>query len=81
MGMITFSHMMNRANIYDSNVTSSTIDIYFTATNFEEDDQEGNDDSSLIRFEFFEILVRIARGKYVDTGKIPDLPTATEKLI
>ena len=45
------------------------MDIYFTATNFEEDDQEGNDDRALIRFEFLEILIRIVRGKYVETKK------------
>ena len=53
----------------DSHLTASVVDIYFTATNFEEDDQEGNDDRALIRFEFLEILIRIVRGKYVETKK------------
>jgi hypothetical protein len=36
------------------------IDRIFIATNLEEEEQEGNDDRSLCRFEFFEIIVRMA---------------------
>ena len=32
----------------------------FKETNIEEDDQDQNDDYALIRFEFIEMLVRIA---------------------
>ena len=69
------------AKIIDKNITASILDIYFAATNFEEDDQEGNDDLALIRFEFFEILVRIVRGKYVETKKMKSLSAGLEKLL
>ena len=52
----------------DKNVNSGVIDMYFKATNFEETDQDNNDDFALNRFEFLEILIRIARGKYMDFG-------------
>ena len=45
------------------------IDTYFKATNFEEVVYDSNASDSLVRFEFLEILVRIARGKYIETGK------------
>jgi hypothetical protein len=58
------------------------IDTYFKATNFEEGgDQEGNDDLSLVRFEFLEIWARIARGKFLDTGKVATMSEALELLI
>jgi hypothetical protein len=49
-------------------VRATEIDLAFIATNFEEEDQEGNDDASLCRFEFFEILLRLANNKYLQPG-------------
>ena len=63
-----FFFFCQNAGIVDKNVNSSIIDMYFKATNFEEIDQDNNDDFALNRFEFMEILVRIAKGKYMDFG-------------
>ena len=57
------------------------IDRIFIATNFEEEEQEGNDDRSLCRFEFFEIIVRMARQKYCDNLGVPSIKTAVEELL
>ena len=57
------------------------LDTYFKATNFEEEDQDGNDDNALVRFEFLEIIVRIAQCKFIEYGTMTDLAEATEKLI
>lgn len=66
----------------DKYLNSQIIDMYFVATNYEEGgEQEGNDDRSLCRFEFFEILIRIARGKYVETKKETNLLLAFDKLL
>ena len=40
-----------------------------------------NDDQALCRFEFFEILVRIAKGKYVDTGEEKNIANALSILL
>ena len=40
-----------------------------------------NDDNALCRFEFIEMIVRIAKGKYMDYGKEESLSFAVEKLI
>ncbi len=37
------------AGILDKKLTSSVLDGYFTATNFEEEDQDNNDDNAIIR--------------------------------
>jgi hypothetical protein len=57
------------------------IDRIFIATNFEEEEQEGNDDRSLCRFEFFEIIVRMARQKYCENLGVPSMKTAVEELL
>ena len=72
---------MKHANLCDEKITPSILDIYFASTNFEETDQEGNDDRALIRFEFLEILVRIVRGKYIETKKLKTIAEGLEKLL
>ena len=62
-------------------LTSTDIDRIFIATNFEEEDLEQNDDNSLVRFEFLEILVRIAKCKYYDKKKTRSITEALERLI
>ena len=57
------------------------MNLAFAATNFEEEEQEYNDDRNLIRFEFFEMLVRIARTKFFDTGQTETLAAGLEKII
>ena len=52
--------------IVDKSLTSQDIDRIFIATNFEEEDLEENDDNSLCRFEFMEIIARCAKTKYFD---------------
>jgi hypothetical protein len=64
-----FFTFCKKSGLVDEYMHSGIIDTYFIATNFEEEDQDNNDDLALNRFEFLEILVRIARGKYVETGK------------
>ena len=65
----------------DKSLTQQDIDRIFIATNFEEEDLEENDDSSLCRYEYFEILVRIAKTKYVENGSMTSISEACEKLI
>ena len=72
---------MKHANLCDEKITPSILDIYFASTNFEETDQEGNDDRALIRFEFLEILVRIVRGKYIETKRLKTVAEGLEKLL
>ena len=52
----------------DKKLHQGIFDGYWKATNFEVEDQVNNDDNKLNRFEFLEILLRIAKGKYIDFG-------------
>ena len=60
------------ANIPDKNVTRGILNSILAATNFEEYSDTFNDDRDLIRYEFFEMMVRIAHAKYVKAGTITE---------
>lgn len=70
-----------RAGILDKKLNSAAVQTYFKASNFEEVEQENNDDNALCRFEFMEILVRCAKGKYLDNSKDKSLYNAVKRLI
>lgn len=62
-------------------MTTQDIDRIFIATNYDEAAQSDNDESSLCRYEFFEIICRMAKTKYVESGKVKRVSDAIEKLI
>ena len=64
-----FYKFCEKARIPDRRLNRGVIDTYFVATNFEKDQMDGNSDSALCRFEFLEILVRLAKAKYIEFGK------------
>lgn len=57
---------MQKTNFFDGKVKSSDVDRIFIATNFNPNDQgiDNNPRKALVRFEFMEILVRLAHEKY-----------------
>jgi hypothetical protein len=57
------------------------IDSIFITTNFEEVDMENNPDRYLCRYEFFEIIVRIAKEKYLKSRTCKTLIEAVGKLL
>ena len=57
--------------------TMQTIDRVFIATNVELVEQEDNPDRDLCRFEFYEIIVRMAGAKYKDSGAANSWDQAT----
>lgn len=59
----------------------SVIDRLFIATNVELFDMVENADRALCRFEFYEIIVRIAQSKLVELGYYSSISQATEALI
>ena len=69
IGQLEFHQFCQDAGIFDSHFTPRVLDIAFAAVNFEEEEQDGNDDRALIRFEFSEILVRMVKTKYIETKK------------
>lgn len=57
------------------------MDRVFVAVNYEEEDLSQNDDNSLVRFEFMEIIVRMAKIKFFQQGKCDSVAEATEMMI
>lgn len=62
-----FHKLCNLWQIKDDNLKVADIDRAFIATNVELEEQKANDDLALCRFEFFEIIVRMAKMKLFDT--------------
>ena len=63
---LDFTNFCLKWNVYDDYLKGSDVDRIFIATNVELEDQEGNDDRSLCRFEFYEIITRMAKRKYLE---------------
>ena len=69
INMLTFSQFCENCKIFDKNFNIATADRLFIAANFNDyGEVAGNSTKELIRFEFLEIIVRIAKAKYIDTG-------------
>lgn len=63
---MNFAHL---SKIIDGKaVTEESVIVLFIAANYELEDQGDNPDQALIRFEFIELLVRIAIEKYKKSG-------------
>lgn len=73
-----YQKFCQHADVFDDSLKFVDLQIAFVATNVElgEEDQEGNDDRNLCRFEFIEILIRIARYKFLDSGKVTSFSEA-----
>jgi hypothetical protein len=67
--MNDFTIFARKAKFIDKYLNQSSLDRLFIASNFELEDQEDNPDTALIRFEFIELLMRIAVEKYKKPGK------------
>lgn len=63
MGWLDFTNqcLAGAWDIVDKQLTTGDVDRAFIATNFEEVELEGNDDRDLCRYEFCEIMVRMAK--------------------
>ena len=76
MCQVGFARFCKEFGICDSHVQIHDIDRLFIGTNVEIEDQPGNPDRGLCRFEFFEVLIRIASLKYLETGQSRTLVSA-----
>ena len=65
----------------DKYCTVATIDRAFIATNVEIEDLEDNPDRDLCRYEFYEIIARIADEKYRKSKICSTLPEAVEMIL
>jgi hypothetical protein len=71
-----FVSSCHKWKVIDSDLTSMDIDRIFIATNYEEEDLEDNEDNSLCRYEFMEIMCRMAKSKYCQSGSCKSVAEA-----
>jgi hypothetical protein len=76
-----FHKLCNIWKIKNENLSVADIDRLFIATNVEIEEQETNEDLTLCRFEFHEIIVRIAKTKFFDKRAFPTLWESLEFLL
>ena len=57
------------------------MDTIFKASNYNEDENDENPSSELCRYEFIEILVRMAKMRFLDRRQAGDLEEALEMLL
>ena len=67
--------------VLDKNLTPTDVDRIFIATNFEEEELEENDDNSLCRFEFMEIVARMAKTKFFEKGICSTVWESCQKIL
>ena len=64
--------ILQLAGIKTKSITSSTLDTLYYSTNYQTEDDCFNDSKQLVRYEFFEILVRIAKHIYITNGDLEE---------
>lgn len=82
--MISFTNYTRRCNFISPNLQQTDIDRQFIASNVELGllpKSEDNPDKSLLRYEWFEILVRIANEKYKRHKEAETFVGALEMLV
>ena len=67
---MVFGEFCRKCGLFDKKFGMSDADRLFISANFDPTANEGGDNSAseLIRFEFLEVLVRIVRVKFIETG-------------
>ena len=67
IGWFDFNTFCDKCQLLDNrNLNKATIDICFVAVNVDEDDLDDNPAQELCRYEFLEVIVRMALYKYKD---------------
>ena len=84
-----YSDWLDDCNITEANnvpqCNRAALDRVFIVTNREDDQEDNtadaNDDRALMRFEFLEIIIRIAIAKFIDTKKTDSVTAAVKRLL
>ena len=78
---LDFSNFIETLNVIDGRTNLSTIDRLFITTNLEEEEVADNPNRSLCRYEFWEVLVRIAGQKFKEQKICDNYLDAFEKFL
>ena len=81
IGQMVFTDICNEANLIDSTFRLADIDFHLKGALFQEVRNPRSPPNSLVRFQFMEILVRVALDKYFKTGICETQSQAVEYLM
>ena len=81
IGWLKFTDFIQGCKVVDANCPLNVVDRCFIAANYEVEDLEENPDRALQRYEFIEILVRIAEVKFKLTKQVTTFSAAFERLL
>ena len=70
MNQHEFKYILELAGIGTKSIKNSVLDTLYYSTNYETEADAFNDSKQLVRYEFFEILVRIAHHLYIREGPL-----------
>ena len=79
--MIDFKKFLDVCKIYDQYISLTTVEQLFEITNQSENQFKNRNEKALHRYEFLEIIVRLAQAKYKDPKITPSLKDSLEKII
>jgi hypothetical protein len=81
MGLNDFTSFVHRSELFDKTINLSTVDRNFIATNVSNNPYKNSAERELHRYEFIEVIVRLALSKYKDTKVTATLQDAVEKIL
>lgn len=81
IGQLDFADFAAKAKFLDNFVNLSAIDRTFIAANLKVSDSVTAPSNGLKRYEFLEILARLANIKYLESKRVKTFAEATEKLL
>jgi len=92
MSLLAYDELIEEMDYIDEShgwCKKRDIDLVFVSANVEDKDSSSdnkeknqvNADKALMRFEFLQVLARLAINKYVKSGEVPDVSDAIEHLI
>ena len=71
----------NHWKILGKDISVKEYNLIFVATNYDEEENENNEENSLCRYEYFEIIARLAKCKFYDKGKVSSVAEAVELML
>jgi hypothetical protein len=81
IGQNDFQIFIQRSNVYDKHLTLATVDINLAATNVSNNKFKNSSERELHRYEFMEVIVRLASTKYKEPKIITNYHGATQEIL
>jgi len=81
IGLNDYTIFIQRSQVYDKNLTLASVDINLAATNVSNNKFKNSSERELHRYEFMEVIVRLASSKFKEPKIIPTYHDATAEIL